>query len=286
MKPRTRIRKAPPKAYNNNIFLNSPDARTIRILAEFFEPRRRFREEHINDTIVFFGSARVKSPEEAKNNFKQLKEHIDLKGTITKTDKKKLEEARNHLTMSRYYKDAEKLTYLLTRWSRSLDNKMHFVICTGGGPGIMEAANKGARRAGGKSVGLNISLPFEQTPNKYISPNLAFEFHYFFMRKFWFVYLAKAMVMFPGGFGTFDELFEVLTLLQTKKVTKPLPVVLYGKEYWRQILNLDAMVALGTISKKDIRLFKFFDTPEDTFAYLQKELTRIFKNQLEYRRRR
>jgi uncharacterized protein (TIGR00730 family) len=271
-------RIAPPKAYSNVDFLNSPDARTIRMLSEFLEPRKRFRDEHISDTIVFFGSARVLSPKIAKHNLNLIKRTLNNKKVLPKTDQQKLDKANIDLEMSKYYHDAEKLTYLLTRWSQNLNNKMHFVVCSGGGPGIMEAANKGARMAGGKSIGLNISLPFEQAPNRYISKNLSFEFHYFFMRKFWFVYLAKAMIMFPGGFGTFDELFEVITLLQTKKVTKPLPVILYGKKYWNRIIDFKEMVKLGTISQKDLNLIKFFDTPEETFNYLKRKLIKIIHN--------
>jgi uncharacterized protein (TIGR00730 family) len=267
----------PPKAYNNIDFLNSPDARTIRILSEFLEPRKRFREEHINDTIVFFGSARVQPPSITRKHLLLAKKSIQNKKKLTKQLKDKLENVKNELEMSSYYSDAEKLTYMLTKWARTLDEKRHLVICSGGGPGIMEAANKGARLAGGKSIGLNVSLPFEQAPNRYISKNLSFGFHYFFMRKFWFVYLAKAMVMFPGGFGTFDELFEVLTLLQTKKVTKPLPVVLYGTKYWNRVINFGEMVRMGTISREDLKLFRFFDTPEETFSYLQKKLLKRFK---------
>jgi uncharacterized protein (TIGR00730 family) len=270
------IRTAPPKAYNNAEFLNSPDARTIRILSEFLEPRKRFRDEHISDTIVFFGSARIKSPEVAQESLKQFRLSLKNKKRLDKSLLGKYQALKNAAEMSKYYRDAERLTFLLTNWTNSFDKKRHFVVCSGGGPGIMEAANKGARKAGGKSIGLNISLPFEQSPNPYITPGLSFEFHYFFMRKFWFIYLAKALVMFPGGFGTFDEVFEVLTLLQTKKVIKPLPVVLYGRKYWNTVINFDAMVKMGTISDADMKLIKFFDTPEETFAYLQKELTRIY----------
>lgn len=265
-----------PKAYNNQNFLNSPDARTIRILSEFLEPRKRFREEHISDTIVFFGSARVRPPEIARKNLIAVQKSIKKNKTKFYLFKDKLEKAESDLEMSKYYADAMKLTYLITKWSQSFDKRKHLVICSGGGPGIMEAANRGARMAGGKSIGLNISLPLEQYPNKYISRKLAFEFHYFFMRKFWFVYLAKAMVMFPGGFGTFDETFEVLTLLQTKKVKKPLPVVLYGEKYWRRIIDFEEMVRLGTIARKDLQSFKFFNTPEDTFNYLRTRLSGVF----------
>ncbi|TLY33758.1 MAG: TIGR00730 family Rossman fold protein [Ignavibacteria bacterium] len=181
--------------------------------------------------------------------------------------------------MARYYDDTVELTSMLTRWSKTLKGERRFVICSGGGPGIMEAANKGAALAGGDSIGLNISLPFEQKSNKYVTKDLRFEFHYFFMRKFWFLYLAKAMVMFPGGFGTFDELFEVLTLLQTKKVTKPLPVILYGRSYWNEILNFEGLVRHNTISKRDLELFRFADTPQEAYTHLRDELTKIYKNQ-------
>jgi uncharacterized protein (TIGR00730 family) len=269
-------RTAPPKAYNNQDFLNSPDARTLRILAEFLEPRKRFRDERISDTIVFFGSARIQPPEISNKALKEFRATLKNKKRLDKSLLGKYQALKNATEMSKYYRDAERLTYLLTMWAKNFDKKRHFVVCSGGGPGIMEAANKGAWRAGGKSIGLNISLPFEQSPNKYITPGLSFEFHYFFMRKFWFIYLAKALVMFPGGFGTFDEAFEVLTLMQTKKVLKPLPVVLYGRKYWNTVINFDAMVKMGTINESDLKHIKFFDTPEETFAYLQRELTRIY----------
>jgi uncharacterized protein (TIGR00730 family) len=179
--------------------------------------------------------------------------------------------------MSRYYEDAVVLASKLTQWSQTFDGHRHFVVCSGGGPGIMEAANKGAKLAGGKSIGMNISLPFEQESNPYVTKKLSFEFHYFFMRKFWFVYLAKALVMFPGGFGTLDELIEVLTLVQTEKVKKALPIVLYGRKYWKEVLNFDAMVKHKTISQKDLRFIQFADTPEEAFEYLRKRLTEIYK---------
>ena len=276
---RTDRREAPPKAYNNLDFLNSPDGRTIRILSEFLEPRKRFRDAHIHDTIVFFGSARIQSPEIAHEALKEFRSKLKKRKRLGKSLLAQYQILKNAVEMSKYYRDAERLTYMLTEWANRFDNRRHFVICSGGGPGIMEAANKGARKAGGKSIGLNISLPFEQSPNPYITRGLAFEFHYFFMRKFWFIYLAKALVMFPGGFGTFDEVFEVLTLLQTKKVIKPLPVVLYGRKYWNTVINFDAMVKMGTISEKDLALIRFFDTPEETFEYLQKELTRIYRRE-------
>lgn len=267
------------KAYNNLEFLNSPEARLIRMVSEFLEPFNRFRREGIRDTIVFFGSARVISPDLAIKRLRTVHYNIKKSKISKRALKLKLAKAQIDFDMSSYYRDAEKLTCMLTKWAKSFNSNRHFVICSGGGPGIMEAANKGAIEAGGKSIGLNISLPFEQESNPYISKNLSFEFHYFFMRKFWFVYLAKALVMFPGGFGTFDELFEVLTLLQTKKVKKILPIVLYGSKYWNEVLNFEAMVKHNTISRKDLKIFKIADTPEEAFTYLKKELTRISQKQ-------
>jgi uncharacterized protein (TIGR00730 family) len=238
---------------------------------------KRFRTEGIRDTIVVFGSARVLPPREAAKQLTAIRRQLKGKRKITKRDRARLESAVISCEMSSYYTDAAKLTSMLTTWSKKLNQERHFVICSGGGPGIMEAANKGALQAGGKSIGLNISLPFEQESNPYISKNLSFEFHYFFMRKFWFMYLAKAMIMFPGGFGTLDEFMEVLTLLQTKKVTKPLPIVLYGSSYWKNLLNFDMMVKMGTVSKRDLGLFRFADTPEEAFEYLKKRLSRLYK---------
>jgi hypothetical protein len=177
--------------------------------------------------------------------------------------------------MAHYYEDARRLAHMLTDWTRTLPGKRHrFVVTTGGGPGIMEAANRGAREAGGKTIGLNIALPFEQVPNPYITPELNFEFHYFFMRKLWFAYLAKALVVFPGGFGTLDELFEILTLAQTEKLAKKMTVLVYGEEYWRRVLNLEALADAGTIAPDDVNLFQFVDTPEAAFAKLQETLIR------------
>ena len=225
-----------PVAYLNDQFLNSPDARALRILSEFLEPLAHFRREKIRDTVVFFGSARI----------------------------------REEGPMSRYYQDARTLARLLTEWSGQFDVNQHrFVICSGGGPGIMEAANRGASEAGGKTVGLNIGLPFEQFPNPYITPELSFEFHYFFMRKFWFSYLAKALVVFPGGFGTLDEMMEVLTLVQTQKLAKKMAIVIYGSAYWNEVINFQALVKYGTISAEDLNLFQFADDPETAFEILK-----------------
>jgi len=268
------------KAYKNIDFINSGDARVIRILAELLEPMQRFRKQNINDTIVFFGSARTKSPIEAKKHLERVKERIMSADSQDSEElQSELEFAQNQIFLSRYYNDAVQLAERLTSWSKSLDSNSRFIVCSGGGLGMMEAANRGARKAGGKSIGLNISIPMEQYPNQYISPELNFEFHYFFMRKFWFTYPAKGLVIFPGGFGTLDELFEVLTLLQTKKLTKRLPIVIYGSEYWNKIIDFNAMVKYGTISKKALGLFKFCDTVDDAFAYLTEELTKLYVNQ-------
>ena len=266
----------PVKAYKNMDFINSPDARTIRILAEFLEPMHRFRRENIDDTIVFFGSARTKPPAEAKAELKEMEERVAEAGGEPEGElAEDLEIARNQVFLSRYYDDAVELARRLTEWSNSLNSVHRFVVTSGGGPGLMKAANKGALEAGGKTIGLNISIPMEQTSNPYITPELNFEFHYFFMRKFWFIYLAKALVILPGGFGTLDELFEILTLLQTEKVTKQMPVVIYGSDYWNEIINLDNLVKYGVISKKDRGLVRFCDSVDDAFNYLKEELTRI-----------
>ncbi len=265
-----------PKAYNNLKFLNSPDARVIRMLAEFLEPQRRFRDYKVRDSIVFFGSARILPRAEATV---LAREAHDRMKDIVRPSTKQLREFRSaqmRLEMSKYYEDTVELARLLTEWSKGLSESNRFVVCSGGGPGIMEAANKGAHLAGGKSIGLNISLPFEQHANQYVTPGLDFEFHYFFMRKLWFVSLAKALVILPGGFGTLDELMEVLTLLQTKKVTKRLVVVIYGSEYWRKVFDFDTMIDYGLINRRDLELFKFIDTPTEAFEYLKKALTAGF----------
>lgn len=229
-----------PVAYKNESFLDSPDARELRILSEYMHPFSHLRDEKVHDTIVFFGSARL----------------------------------REDGPLGRYYRDARELAKLVTEWSDSLPTEARrFVVCTGGGPGIMEAANRGAWDAGGKSIGLNIGLPFEQWPNPYITPELSFEFHYFFMRKFWFAYPAKAVVIFPGGFGTLDELFEILTLAQTRKLESNILLLLYGKHYWEDVVNFDALVKHGTISPEDLNLFSVVDDPAKAFCLLQERLT-------------
>ena len=232
-----------PLAYLNESFLESPDARPLRMISEYLEPLSHFREEMIQDTIVFFGSARLKEDG----------------------------------PLGHYYEDARTLARMLTEWSTDIECCPHrFVICSGGGPGIMEAANRGARDAGGKTVGLNIGLPFEQRPNPYITPELSFEFHYFFMRKFWFAYMAKALVVFPGGFGTLDEMTEILTLAQTRKLESRMQVILYGSKYWKEILNFDALVRYGMIAESDLNLFQYADDPETALNLLKTRLTQEY----------
>ncbi len=264
--------KPAPLAYQNEPFLSSPDGRILRILAEYQEPLVRFRHEQIQDTVVFFGSARFQGGAAANKNLSAI-EAGNAKSSHAQREKD-LKRALAAVDMARYYEDARRLAFLLTEWSIQIPaRRRRFVVTTGGGPGIMEAANLGAHEAGGKTIGLNINLPFEQFPNPYITPALNFEFHYFFMRKFWFAYLAKALVIFPGGFGTIDELFEILTLAQTDKLAKKILVVIYGREYWNRIMNFQAFVDAGTVSPEDLNLFKFVDTPEDAFSFLRDGLT-------------
>jgi uncharacterized protein (TIGR00730 family) len=276
-----------PLAYENSAFLNGPDGRLIRIVSEYVEPLARFRREQIQDTVVFFGSARFRGKEEADQALELLDNtgsqqaapsHEQpasppdiVAGKATDLQRKRAVAA---VEMARYYEDARRLAQMLTTWAKGLSTRRaRFVVTSGGGPGIMEAANRGAWEAGGKTIGLNIRLPFEQSPNPYITPSLNFEFHYFFMRKLWFAYLSKALVVFPGGFGTIDEMFEVLTLAQTRKLAKKITVVIYGSDYWKKVFNLDVLVDKGAISPKDIELFQFADTPEQAFDLLKKGLT-------------
>jgi uncharacterized protein (TIGR00730 family) len=259
-----------PLAYHDLDFLDSTDARPIRILAEYLDPLRRFREENIQDTVVFFGSARVDSRKAAERALLRLR---SAKNPRRAGHAAAVKRSRKAVEWSRYYEDARRLAHMLTEWSLSLEEpRRRFVVCSGGGPGIMEAANRGASEAGGKTIGLNIRLPFEQGPNRYITKGLHFEFHYFFMRKFWFAYLAKALVIFPGGFGTLDEMFEILTLAQTRKLSKKLLVVLYGSEYWDAVLDVKPLVEWGAIEERDLDLLCRVDTPEAAFEALKKHL--------------
>jgi len=258
-----------PLAYENKKFLNGPDGRILRILAEYQEPLSKFRRERIQDTIVFFGSARFRSRETTERALQELR----APGADTPEVQERIRRAESDVKMSQYYEGARELAKLITKWAQTLNQPRHrFVVCTGGGPGIMEAANRGAFEAGGKTIGLNIHLPLEQVPNPYITPELNFEFHYFFMRKLWFAYLAKALVVFPGGFGTFDEMFELLTLAQTEKLAKHIGVVVYGREYWDEVIDLEAMVKAGTISAKDLDLIHWANTPEEAFEVLRADL--------------
>ncbi len=233
-----------PKAYENKEFLNSYDARPLRILSEYIEPKQRFEQMDVHHTVVFFGSARTQPQDDV---------------------------------MGRYYRDAEEFAYRLANWSKELkESKKDFFICTGGGPGIMEAANKGAHRAGARNIGLNISLPFEQQPNDYISPELNLEFHYFYMRKLWFLYQAKAFVVFPGGYGTMDELFETLTLIQNRKIKKDnVPIMLYGREFWQRLIDFDYMADCGLISREDLDLFCYFDSPDEGMDIIRPRLEKV-----------
>ncbi|MBI5094489.1 MAG: LOG family protein [Candidatus Hydrogenedentes bacterium] len=270
-------KSGPEKAYKNLEFLNSPDARMVRVMCEFAEPESRFRKLGVKNTIVMFGSARISPLEPAQARLSE----VEARYTVAKPPPPELDvaydRAKRDVHMARYYEDAAALSERLTRWSMALPAKRErFLICSGGGPGIMEAANKGAHTAGGRSVSLNISLPFEQQPNGYQTRELAFVFHYFFVRKFWFVYLAKALVVFPGGFGTCDEFFELITLVQTHKTRKYMPIVLYGSEFWREIINFDALVDWGMINPEDLSLFKIVDDVDTAFEYLRDELTRLY----------
>ncbi len=266
---------AAPLAYDNKTFLHGPDGRGVRIMSEYYEPLARFRKERIQDTIVFFGSARFHSRSEAQNALTLL-EKPGSRTPAPPEEQAAVKEARAAVEMARYYEDARRLSFMLTKWAMTLPGKRYrFVITSGGGPGIMEAANLGAYEAGGKSIGLNIRLPYEQMPNRYVTPSLNFEFHYFFMRKYWFAYLAKALVIFPGGFGTMDELFEILTLAQTEKLAKKILVVIYGRDYWNKVINLDFLIESGTIAAQDKDLFRMADTPEEAFETLKHGLTKF-----------
>ena len=253
----------PTKAYKDEAFINSPEARPVRILAEYIEPQTRFAENGIQDTILFYGSARIISREEAQEALEAAKaEGGDIAA------------AERRLEISNYYEATRELSNRLTQWSKDLrdESGRRFVICTGGGPGIMEAANRGASEAQGENVGLGISLPFEVGNNPWVTRSLSLEFHYFFTRKFWFLYLAKALVLMPGGFGTMDELFEALTLLQTRKMRKKLPIVLFGREFWDKVLNFEAMVEFGTISPEDVELMIKTDSVDEAFKYITDQL--------------
>lgn len=252
------------KAYRRRKFMESADARPLRLLAEYLEPLERFEDHDIKDTILVFGSARIKSREQAEQAL-----------AAAKSSGENIAQAEKDLAHSRYYEETRELTRRLTEWSKSVcEDDCRFVICSGGGPGIMEAANRGASEARGENIGLGISLPHEQHNNPFITRALDFQFHYFFMRKFWFLYTAKAVVLMPGGFGTFDEMFETLTLVQTGKIRKKMPIVLYGTDFWDRVFNFDALVEFGTISPEDLNLFHRADSVDDAFDFITTQLDR------------
>ncbi|MBS1537159.1 MAG: TIGR00730 family Rossman fold protein [Bacteroidetes bacterium] len=267
-----------PKSYTDGDFLQSPEARSLRIAAEYVGPKQQFHDAGINQTIIFFGSARICSNEEfGSRKHLLIKEFQDSLESERPLIQKKIDVLLKQNELTKYYDDAVELSRKLTEWSNSLPKEKRLAICSGGGPGIMEAANRGAYLAGGDSIGLNISLPHEQYPNPYISENVNLEFHYFFMRKFWFVYLAKALVVFPGGFGTCDELFDILTLVQTGKIGKPLSILIYGENFWRKVLNFEYLIEAGMIAESDVSLFKYANTPDEAFEFLKNELTQILE---------
>jgi len=266
----------PPLAYLNEEFLKSQDARALRILSEYLEPAARLRRYGVKDTVVFFGSARALPPEQAQLRLDNVRQEIDKLDSITPELEEALLHAEYGVKLSRYYLDAVELARRITEWSKGLTGSRHFIICSGGSLGMMEAANRGASMARGKTIGLNIQLPFEQQVNPYVSREFIFNFHYFFMRKFWFVYPAKALVAFPGGFGTADELFEVLTLIQTKMPRKTMPVVLFGKEFWDDIINFEAMVRWGVISPNDLNIFLRTDSVDEAFRYITGKLEELY----------
>lgn len=267
------------KAYEKIEFLNSSEARIIRMLSEYLEPKAKFKKHKIQDTVVFFGSARLKSRKDALAEVNKFK-NLDPKKYPNFAEE--LRGAQHHLEMSKYYEDAVQLSKKLTGWALNLPAKGYrFMVCTGGGPGIMEAANKGAKQAGGYSVGLNISIPFEQFVNKYVTSDLSFEFHYFFMRKFWFAYLAKCLICFPGGFGTMDELFEMLTLIQTEKMRKKLLLVLYDEKYWNEVINFKALIDHAVISPNDMKVFSFCNNVDDAYKIITEHLEKNYLKKID-----
>jgi len=261
----------PDLAYQDPVFMESRPARPLRILAEYIDPLNRLRRAGVGDTIVMFGSARVFARDVALANFRKVQRAA--RGRRNNPWRTKLAAARSMVKMSRYYEEARELSHRITSWAMTLGTQpRRFVVCSGGGPGIMEAANRGAAEAGGSSIGLSIQLPHEQRPNPYISPELNFCFHYFFMRKLWFAQMAKALIVFPGGFGTMDELWEMLTLMQTGKLASKHLILIYGREYWDKVLNWRHMVHTGTMSEADCKLLQFADTVDDAFEQVRRQM--------------
>jgi uncharacterized protein (TIGR00730 family) len=262
----------PKKAYDNQDFLNGHDARSIRVLCELLEPDVRLRQQGVENTVVFFGSARPKPSAVADAQLNEFSAQLPSESERTDEDIAQLAKLQSIARLSKYYDQAVQLSAKLTEWSEKNPDNQKYFVCSGGGPGMMEAANKGANEAGGKSIALGISLPFEQGVNPYADSDLSFEFHYFFLRKFYFLYHAKAIVVFPGGFGTMDELFETLTLAQTNKLHKKMPVFLYGKEFWDGLINFDHFIKWGVISPGDVNLFKIVDDVDDAFGEITASL--------------
>ena len=261
----------PQLAYRNLHFLESSDARTLRILSEYADPLARFRKAGVQHTVVFFGSARIYPREAAVRNLKQVEAR--LKGGAADARPADLKSARMAVHMSRYYEEARELARLITLWAMKVNKSPRFLmVCSGGGPGIMEAANRGAHEAGGRSIGLNIKLPMEQSPNPYISTELSMLFRYFFMRKLWFAQPAQALIVFPGGFGTMDEMWEFLTLIQTHKMGHRVTILLYGSKFWKRAINFGWLLESGTISDEDLKLIRFVDSPQQAFEFLKNEL--------------
>ena len=263
----------PKKAYDDSDFLNGHDARPIRVLCELMQPDSRLRQQGVENTIVFFGSARPKPSSTAKKNLTDFENSLPVESERSADQIAELQKLISIKNLSKYYDHAVELSKKLTSWSENNPENEKYYICSGGGPGMMEAANRGAKEAGGKSIALGISLPFEQGVNSFADPDLSFEFHYFFLRKFYFLYHAKAIVVFPGGFGTMDELFETLTLAQTNKLHKKMPVFLYGKEFWDGLINFDHFIKWGVISPGDVNLFQIVDDVDDAFSKITTSLS-------------
>jgi uncharacterized protein (TIGR00730 family) len=272
--PKPKPQHAPKAPHEDPKFLESTPARPLRILAEYLDPLVKLKREGIGDTIVMFGSARIPSREDALARYDRLKRAKKGKtATARSRHRAELTAAKNAVEMSRYYEEARALSHKITTWALSLGPRpRRFVICSGGGPGIMEAANRGAYEAGGKSIGLSIELPHEQFANPYISPELSFNFHYFFMRKLWFAQIAKALIVFPGGFGTMDELWEMMTLSQTGKLPKNNLILIYGRKYWNDVMDLKEMVRWGTINEAEFKQVQYADNVEDAFEVIRSGL--------------
>ncbi|MFQ5741442.1 MAG: TIGR00730 family Rossman fold protein [Acidobacteriota bacterium] len=249
-------------AHKDPAFLDRDELRPSRLQLELLKARMALDENKVRSTIVVFGSTRIVSPEEAKKRLQAARERAQAAPDQAEAQRQ-VRIAQRIVAKSKYYQEARRFAQIVSS-ACQIDGQCDFFIVTGGGPGIMEAANRGAYEVGAKSIGLNITLPFEQVPNSYITPDLCFQFHYFALRKMHFLIRAKALVVFPGGFGTLDELFESLTLVQTHKMA-PFPILLFGREYWRNVLNFDYLVEEGTISPQDVHLFRFVETAEEAW---------------------